>query len=225
MAVAEKPSVRFPSLAWGQPVVRRQWQNERCIEIPLAQSLMQFWQPGTILDAGCALNGVYESAPLATLTHLTQNLAKEDRHLQANRVYAEGDLRDLSRYADRAFDRIACISTLEHVGCDNTVYGGPVEDDPHTVVKAAQELWRVCGDRLFVTVPFRMTAHREVGWRSFTPDTLRMDLLTYWPGADVAYYVRTGDGWSGPWGYPESDDPAQTTAHKVNQIACVLVTR
>lgn len=219
----DKPRVRFPALSWEQPVSGLQWKNERCIEGPLAQSLVKFWQPGRVLDAGCAMNGIFETPPVATVTHLTQDVEYEDRYLMPRREYVSADLRDLSRYADWAFDRVACVSTLEHIGGDNARYGGTVEHSPATVVLAAAELWRVTKHLLFVTVPFRVTPvdEREQNWRAFTPDTLRMELLLYWPRADVRYYHLAADGWRGPTMEPELNPMPK----KVNQIACILVTR
>lgn len=221
--VENRPRVRFPALEWGQPVSGLVWQNERCIEGPVAQSLVTLWKPGTVLDAGCALNGIYEEPPVATVTHLTQDIEHEDRYLMPRREYVSADLRDLSRYADQAFDRVGCVSTLEHVGGDNARYGGPVEKAPGTVVLAAAELWRVTKHLLFVTVPFRVTPidESEQAWRAFTPDTLRMELLLYWPRADVRYYHLAADGWRGPTTEPEPNPMPK----KVNQIACVLVRR
>jgi len=222
-----RPIVRFPEFKWGQPIEGLVWENERCIEMPLARDVMGFWEPGAILDAGCALNSKYSEPLVSQLTHLTQDITTEDRYLQPNRMYVEGDLRDLSRYADRAFDRVGCVSTLEHIGCDNTTYGGPVEDRPETVVLAAAELWRVCKDRLFVTVPVRLNEHRCAKWRYFTPDSLRMELLLYWPGADVRYYRRgTDEAWSGPYDLMAPIDVEQEGDLKtVQQIACILVRR
>lgn len=222
--VETKPTVRFPQLRWGQEVSGLQWENERCIEIPLAQSLLQFWTPGRVLDAGCALNQRFSEPPIARMTHLTLDLAHEDRYPDPNRAYGVADLRDLSAYADQAFDRVGCLSTLEHVGCDNRSYGGAEEADPASVRQAAHELWRVTKDRLFVTVPCYLEPYQEPKWRAFTPETLRMELLTSWPGADVRYYSRWPEGWCGPWREPQPDTSGMS-ARKVHQVACVLVTR
>lgn len=219
-----RPHVQFPPLKWGEPIDGLIWENERCIEMPLARDLMDFWAPGRILDAGCALNQFYDSPPLAQITHFTQDVTAEHRYLQTNRTYVSGDLRDLSLFADQAFDRVGCISTLEHIGGDNRTYGGAEEDDPESVVQAAQELWRVTKHRLFVTVPCYLEVYREPKWRAFTPDTLRMQLLTYWPGAVVRYYSLTPDGWCGPFDEPQPDT-AHVSVRKVHQIAAIVVTR
>ena len=41
----------------------------------------------------------------------------------------EADVRDLPFAAD-SFDQVLLVSTLEHIGADNTVYGLEVEGDP-----------------------------------------------------------------------------------------------
>ena len=66
----------------------------------------------------------------------------------------EADLRALP-FGDESFDAIFCISTLEHVGRDNTQYGLPAEDDDPSLDAALGELRRVLArsGRLLVTVP------------------------------------------------------------------------
>lgn len=62
----------------------------------------------------------------------------------------QADLRDLP-FEDRAFDFAIAISTLEHVGRDNTQYGLAAEGSD-SLDAALRELCRVCA-RLLVTVP------------------------------------------------------------------------
>jgi SAM-dependent methyltransferase len=64
------------------------------------------------------------------------------------------DVRSLP-FGDGSFDVALCISTLEHVGRDNTQYGLPVEDDDASLDAALRELRRVLArdGRLLVTVP------------------------------------------------------------------------
>ena len=54
---------------------------------------------------------------------------------------------------DGSFDLVLCVSTLEHVGRDNRVYGAADEADPDGIADALEELRRVVGGRLVVTVP------------------------------------------------------------------------
>src|SRR4029453_10965882 len=64
------------------------------------------------------------------------------------------DVRELP-FPDESFDQILLVSTLEHVGADNTVYGLGAEADSGSRHVALRELGRVLrrGGSLLVTVP------------------------------------------------------------------------
>jgi SAM-dependent methyltransferase len=64
------------------------------------------------------------------------------------------DVRELP-FEDGSFDVALCVSTLEHVGRDNRVYGAGVEADPEGIPATLEELRRVLktDGRLVVTVP------------------------------------------------------------------------
>ena len=66
----------------------------------------------------------------------------------------QADVRELP-FAAGAFDLVLCVSTLEHVGADNTGYGLAAEDDGASRLTALRELRRVLSPRgrLLVTVP------------------------------------------------------------------------
>jgi SAM-dependent methyltransferase len=126
--------------------------DERAVEIPWA--LSRLGGAERVLDVGSA-NA--EPAYLAAL------LAASPRELVgADLVEAEipglttvvADLRRLP-FADRSFDLELCVSTLEHVGRDNRVYGAAGDRDEHGIEGALEELRRVLdrGGRLVVTVP------------------------------------------------------------------------
>jgi SAM-dependent methyltransferase len=77
-----------------------------------------------------------------------------------------GDLRDLD-FRDERFDYVACISTIEHIGMDNTMYAeGQVaqRSDPSEFVLAAKELKRVLkpGGVLYISFPFGR--YENHGW-------------------------------------------------------------
>ena len=55
----------------------------------------------------------------------------------------EADVRDLP-FGDSSFDLVLCVSTLEHVGADNTGYGLQAEDDADSRRTALRELRRPC---------------------------------------------------------------------------------
>ena len=58
----------------------------------------------------------------------------------------QADVRDLP-FDDGAFDLVLCVSTLEHVGADNTGYGLDAEDDGASRLTALRELRRVLAAR------------------------------------------------------------------------------
>ena len=66
----------------------------------------------------------------------------------------QADVRDLP-FDDQAFDLVLCVSTLEHVGADNSGYGLDAEDDGASRLTALRELRRVLtrAGRLLITVP------------------------------------------------------------------------
>jgi SAM-dependent methyltransferase len=76
------------------------------------------------------------------------------------------DLRALP-YRASYFDAVACISTLEHVGMDNRLYGSdlpPAAEPQREAARALDELVRVLapGGTLFLTVPYG--AAEDHGW-------------------------------------------------------------
>ncbi|MBA2849537.1 class I SAM-dependent methyltransferase [Thermosulfuriphilus ammonigenes] len=134
--------------------------DERVIEVPLAIEVGSFSQPGKVLDAGAALNAKYIrdyiGRPEAYIVHFTQSAQKEEVMPLDDRVsYIFGDLRDMD-FKDEVFDRIICISTLEHIGMDNTRYGGQKENNPNSYLNAVREMFRVLkrGGRLLFTFPY-----------------------------------------------------------------------
>ena len=126
--------------------------DERLIEIPWALARVR---PGDrVLDVGTAnAEPAYVAALLgrgaAELTGV--DLAEAD--IPGIRTLV-ADVRDLP-FEDGAFDLALCISTLEHVGRDNRVYGSAAEADPGGIATALEELRRVLAPdgRLVVTVP------------------------------------------------------------------------
>jgi SAM-dependent methyltransferase len=66
----------------------------------------------------------------------------------------EADVCDLP-FAMGSLDQVLLVSTLEHVGADNTEYGLEAESDPASRTDALRELARVLrpAGRLLVTVP------------------------------------------------------------------------
>jgi SAM-dependent methyltransferase len=140
--------------------------DERVVEHPwlLAQDL-----GGKLLDAGAALNHrhvVDHLRPRVSELCVATIEPEPVAFLEQRVSYVFADLRDLP-FRDGYFDVVTSISTLEHVGMDNTRYGVgmPRAPDPDRALDAAlHELVRVLapGGTLYFSVPYG--APEDHGW-------------------------------------------------------------
>jgi len=143
--------------------------DERVVEYPWFFSRLPHGG-GRILDAGSALNHHY----------LVQQPSLKEKKLYIATLAPEGscfwnmgisylfeDLRD-SVFKSESFQYIACISTLEHIGLDNTLlYTGETsknESRPKDFVATIRTLCRLLlpGGCMYVTFPFGL--HVNHGW-------------------------------------------------------------
>ena len=134
--------------------------DERVVEIPWVLSRLH--PSGRVLEVGYAFA---EPAYLAGLLRSGVELVGADlatRDVEGMET-VEADTRDLP-FADRTFDQVLLVSTLEHVGADNTVYGLEAQGDGHARTEALRELRRVLrrDGRLLVTVP--LGEPEDYGW-------------------------------------------------------------
>lgn len=200
--------------------------DERVVEFPwlFAQS-----PAGRVLDAGSALNHqeiVQRLLPRVAALHVV-TLAPEERSFNELGVsYLYADLRELP-LASGHYDTIVSISTLEHVGMDNTHYGAdtPAAGDPAGALRAAvAELRRVLapGGTMLVSVPYgRPEAH---GWlRQFDQAALEDLVSAAGPGeADIRVFRHGGDGWQ-PSTLGAAAD-SRYREHKAEAVACLRLT-
>jgi SAM-dependent methyltransferase len=171
--------------------------DERCVEYPW---LFAHRPSGLVLDAGSTLNQRFildrllpRIGELHVVTLAYEGIAYPERDVS----YVFADLRELP-YRDGVFDTVVCISTLEHIGMDNTSYaagatssGDPVRDR----LKAASELRRVTRSegRLLITVPYGQ--REDHGWlQQLDADDIR-DLAAAVGGATVSVYEYQAGGW------------------------------
>jgi SAM-dependent methyltransferase len=168
--------------------------DERPIEIPWC--LARYDGERRVLDVGYAFA---EPAYLAGLTGLGVpelvgvDLAQAEVPGLRSVV---ADLRELP-FPKRSFDLVLSISTLEHVGRDNTVYGLGAERDEEGLDRALGELRRVLtrNGRVLVTVP--CGAEQDLGSQVQLPPG---DWIRRFQGAgflvyeDELYELRP-DGW------------------------------
>jgi SAM-dependent methyltransferase len=173
--------------------------DERVIEIPWV--LSRLVPAGRVLEVGYAFA---EASYLVALLRSGVELVGVDlagRDVEGmERV--EADVRDLP-LPDATFDQALLVSTLEHVGADNSGYGLASESAPASRADALRELGRVLrpGARLLVTVPLGEPGDR--GW-------FRLDDVAGWTGlfASAGLFVEeqeayelTADGWRAAPGF------------------------
>jgi SAM-dependent methyltransferase len=176
--------------------------DERCVEYPWAVAHVPDGS-GRVLDAGSALNHEFLLAlPVLRQKHLhIVTLAPEaECFWQQGVSYLFEDLRALP-FADGIYDLVICISTIEHVGCDNTYYTGSRTTGgagDGGLEAAAREICRVVrpGGRLLLTVPFGRYQHHGA-FQQF--DRLLLSrLVASMPGMTIdeeSFYHYTSDGW------------------------------
>jgi len=180
--------------------------DARLIEIPWLLSRLGE-APATMLDAGSALNHrlVLETPPIPgkRLTILTLAPEKECHWNASKRgvSYVFEDMRELP-FRDALFDVIACISTIEHVGMDNTMYARDVaagqQGAPSDFLVALAELRRVLkpGGTLYLSVPFGR--YENHGWfQQFDAALLDRLIHAFMPASvsETVYRYRA-EGWT-----------------------------
>ena len=167
--------------------------DERVVEIPWVLSRLR--EAGRVLEVGYAFA---ETAYLGGLLRSGVELVGVDlatRDIDGMET-VEADVRALP-FPDRSFDQVLLVSTLEHIGADNTVYGLAAESDGDARVEALRELRRVLrvdGD-LLVTVPLGEPA--DHGWfrqedeRGWTELFARADFFV----EEIEAYELRPEGW------------------------------
>ena len=173
--------------------------DERVIEVPWV--LSRLVPSGRVLEVGYA----FAEAPyLAALLRSGVELVGVDlagRDFDGMEL-VQADVRDLP-LPDASVDQALLVSTLEHVGADNSGYGLQAEEAPASRADALRELGRVLRPRarLLVTVPLGEPG--DHGW-------FRLDDVAGWNGlfASAGLFVEeqeayelTADGWRAAPGF------------------------
>ncbi|MEX2211315.1 MAG: methyltransferase domain-containing protein [Gaiellaceae bacterium] len=165
--------------------------DERPIEIAWCLSR---YRGEPLLDIGYAFA---EPAYLAALTGLGAARLVGVDLAEASVPGLESVVADVRRlpFRKREFGVAVCISTLEHIGRDNTTYGLGVERDAAAPETALRELRRVA-DRLLVSVP---TGEREeLDWLVQLPRQEWLDLFerSGFLVFEHEVYALEDDGWN-----------------------------
>ncbi len=168
--------------------------DERVVEYPWFYIQLEN-SDKIILDAGSTLNQYQILKALDGRKIYLTTLAFEGINvLDPTPSYIYEDLRELS-FKDAMFDTVVCISTLEHVGMDNTFYSSDQtknESDQTAYLKVVNEFKRVLkkGGKLLITVPYgRYKNHQkfqifdrgmvEKLIATFSPDRYTTDYFVY----------------------------------------------
>lgn len=142
--------------------------DARVVEIPWLLSRLDGPRQ-VVLDAGSALNNtpVVNNPIMSRHKLFILTLAPEAQAFWRLGIsYVYDDLRRLP-FRDGFFDGIACISTIEHVGMDNSMYTaehGRAIGQPDDYLVATRELKRVLkpGGYLYISFPFGK--YEDHGW-------------------------------------------------------------
>jgi len=177
--------------------------DERVVEYPWAISRIPAVEEASLLDAGSTLNfkEIVEAHALQNKSMTFVTLSPEAFCFWEKGIsYLFADLRDLP-LRDSSFDTITCISTLEHVGMDNSIYttdGRYKEGKKFDFEKAIREFKRVlkAGGKVLITVPFGK--YRSFGYFQQFDSSLVARVLEVFEPKDfhVTYYKYAKEGWN-----------------------------
>jgi hypothetical protein len=175
--------------------------DERVIEYPWFFSELKQSYRKSILDIGPCLNyeftvnKLFDDNSIEEIVFLSLT---PDKNCYYSRgiSYFLGDSR-LLPFKDNYFDLVSCISTLEHIGMDNTKYSGISESSIKDYEIAVIEIKRVLkpGGCLLLTLPFGK--YENFGWfQQFDLKMVENVIETFAPKAlNTIYYRYSDSGW------------------------------
>lgn len=188
--------------------------GERVVEYPRTVAWLLGQPAGAeLLDVGCVLNKELMAPVLAARCRALWFLNPAVEPLQVASLpvfYHPAPLADA--FADgRRFPRVSCLSTLEHVGYDNSQYGAGesprfTEPSPVPIRESFRALARLLepGGELLVSFPYgrsEVVVHprtAKLAWQVIDRRSLGAalpELAAAGVEAEAEVYVATGEGW------------------------------
>jgi SAM-dependent methyltransferase len=174
--------------------------DERCVELPWALSQLPEG-PALMLDAGSSLNHAMmldQTGLREKRLHIVTLTPEAECHWQRGISYVFDDIRELP-FRDGLYDVVVSISSLEHVGCDNTFYGsGLAEKSVDDFPRAVREMSRVLrpGGLFLLTVPYGVYQFHGA-FQQFDRARLRLAKKAFGAAAasEECFYRYSADGW------------------------------
>lgn len=176
--------------------------DERAVEYPWFFSRLADGS-GNLLDAGSVLNYdfVISHKKLENKKVTIMTLAPEPNCFYEKGVsYIFGDLRDTC-FKDGHFDFIASLSTIEHIGLDNSLIYSKArehnENRPESYLSAVAEFRRILkkGGTLYLSVPYGK--HKNYGWfQTFDRAMIKKIIDAFAPSSfKETYFQYKPSGW------------------------------
>jgi hypothetical protein len=176
--------------------------DERIVEYPWFFSRLPTSE-GNLLDAGSVLNFEYilSNPSIKSKKLFISTLAPESQCYWTNGIsYVFEDLR-YSCFKDGYFDWVASLSTIEHIGLDNTMLytddSSKNENHSDTYLQAIKEYHRVLnvGGVLYLSFPYGKHINRK-WFQVFDGQMIDGIIETFKPTRHQAFYFKyEPDGW------------------------------
>jgi SAM-dependent methyltransferase len=175
--------------------------DERCVEYPwffanASPAALTYLDAGSIFNSRLLLQHSFWKGRQLTILTLSP---EANCFWRLGVSYQYGDLRR-SPFRDGCFDEIACLSTLEHVGMDNSYYvHRPTHENlrVHDFLYALSEIRRILkpGGRLLLSVPYGV--YRNYGtFQQFDAHLVSAAMDAFRPCVEcIRYYRYTPAGW------------------------------
>lgn len=176
--------------------------DERIIEYPWLFSRLPLGN-GRLLDAGSILNFnfIKSQKALSNKKIFISTLAPEDNCFWKDGIsYVYEDLRETC-YRDNYFDWVVSLSTVEHIGLDNTILytadGSKKENRPSSYLGAIKEFYRILkpGGVLYLSVPYGK--YKNHNWfQVFNEEMIGRLIDTFSPASFNEFYFKyESEGW------------------------------